>query len=105
MKILFPSTGENLDSEMDNRFARANWFVVVDTETMESYALRNGEKEGGHGVGRVVAQYVMDAGVDMVVAPQIGPKAMSALESAGVRTITGKNGIIRRIVEDIVADQ
>ncbi|MCD6234987.1 MAG: NifB/NifX family molybdenum-iron cluster-binding protein [Candidatus Marinimicrobia bacterium] len=105
MKILFPSTGENLDSEMDNRFARADWFVVVDTETMESYALWNGEKEGGHGVGRVVAQYVMDAGVDMVVAPQIGPKAMSALESAGVRTITGKNGIIRRIVEDIVADQ
>ncbi|HAE86940.1 TPA: hypothetical protein DCG86_02830, partial [Candidatus Marinimicrobia bacterium] len=56
MKILFPSMGETIDSSMDNRFARADWFVVVDTETMETYALRNGEKEGGQ-----VDQYVADA--------------------------------------------
>lgn len=105
MKILFPSMGDTLDSEMDTRFARADWFLVVDTETMESYALRNGEKEGGHGVGRVVAQYVVDADVDLVVAPQVGPKALSALESAGVKVVTGKSGKIRHIVEELVADQ
>ncbi len=105
MKILFPSMGETIDSSMDNRFARADWFVVVDTETMETYALRNGEKQGGHGVGRIVAQYVVDAEVDMVVVPQIGPKAMDALERAGVRVITGKSGKIRPILEEIMADQ
>jgi predicted Fe-Mo cluster-binding NifX family protein len=105
MKIVFPSIGESLDSEMDSRFARADWFVVVDTETMETYALRNGEKQGGHGVGRVVAQVVVDAGADMVVAPQVGPKAMEALERAGVKVITGKSGKIRSILKEIMADQ
>lgn len=105
MKIVFPSTGESLNSELDSRFARADWFVVVDTETMETYALRNGEKQVGHGVGRIVAQYVVDAEVDIVAASQVGPKAMDALESAGVRVITGKRGKIRLILEEIMADQ
>jgi predicted Fe-Mo cluster-binding NifX family protein len=48
---------------------------------------------------------VVDADVDMVVAPQVGPKALSALESAGVKVITGKSGKIRQIVEELVADQ
>lgn len=105
MKILFPSMGEAIDSSMDNRFARADWFVIVDTESNNTYALRNSHKKGGHGVGQLVAQVVVDENVDMVVAPQVGPKAMSALKSAGVKVITGKSGNIRNILEEIMADQ
>ena len=33
MKIVITAKGEGLDSELDPRFGRAQYFIVMDTET------------------------------------------------------------------------
>ncbi len=43
MKIAVTSQGDTLDSQLDPRFGRAAFFIVVDTETLEFEAFDNYE--------------------------------------------------------------
>lgn len=41
MKICISSTGDNLDSGLDSRFGRCEFFIFVDPETMDFEAVKN----------------------------------------------------------------
>ena len=41
MKIAVTSTGRTIDSEVDVRFGRSPYFLIVDTDTMEVEAIEN----------------------------------------------------------------
>jgi hypothetical protein len=59
MRIAIASTGKTLESEVDWRFGRAAYFIIVDTETMDFSAFRNdriaAEEEAGIDVAKVLA--------------------------------------------------
>jgi len=46
MKIAVSATGLTLDAEVDPRFGRCQYFVIVDPETMEFEALENSRLVG-----------------------------------------------------------
>ncbi|MBU7032623.1 MAG: NifB/NifX family molybdenum-iron cluster-binding protein, partial [Theionarchaea archaeon] len=41
MKIAIPAMGKTLDSEVDSRFGRCEYFIIVDTNSTEHYAISN----------------------------------------------------------------
>ena len=41
MKIAISATGTTLDAEVDPRFGRCQYFIIVDPETMQFEALEN----------------------------------------------------------------
>ena len=41
MKLCITSTGETLESRVDERFGRAPYFLIVDRETKEFHAVKN----------------------------------------------------------------
>ena len=43
MKIAISSTGKDLDCQIDPRFGRCQYFIIVDPETMEFYIRRTAE--------------------------------------------------------------
>lgn len=45
MKIAVTSQGDTLDSQLDPRFGRAAYIIVVDTETLEFEALDNNKNK------------------------------------------------------------
>ena len=49
MKIVVSSTGKDLDSEIDPRFGRCAYFLLVDTDTMDHEVLDNGNQAIGGG--------------------------------------------------------
>ena len=51
MKIAVSSTGDNLDSNVDMRFGRCKYFVVVDSESMDFKALSNESVIASGGAG------------------------------------------------------
>ena len=92
MKIAVTATGETLDSEVDQRFGRAAYFLIVDPETMGFSAAENENIAAAGGAGISSAKTVIDAGAKAVLTGNCGPNAERTLSSAGVKLYTGVTG-------------
>jgi len=99
MKICITSQGDNLDSQVDPRFGRCKYFIIVDPETMEFEAIENPNINAFGGAGTDSAQIIASKGVEIVLTGDVGPNASRALESAGIKVITGITGSVKDIIE------
>lgn len=99
MRICVSALSGSLDAQTDPRFGRCQYFVIVDSETMNFEAIPNASKGAFHGAGIQAAQTVADRSVQVVLTGNIGPNAFYALSAAGVRVVTGASGNVREAVE------
>ena len=100
MKVAVTSQGSVLSSELDPRFGRARYFVVVDTDSGEFTAHDNGSNvQASQGAGVQAAQDVIDLGVEAVITGNVGPKAAAALQAGNVEVFKQTWGTVRDAVE------
>lgn len=99
MRTAVTSTGETLDSEVDPRFGRAAFFLVVDTDSMDFSAIKNDNVAAAGGAGISSAKAVIDAGAEAVLTGNCGPNAEQTLRAAGVKLYTGATGTVSNAVE------
>ncbi|HHY16810.1 MAG TPA: dinitrogenase iron-molybdenum cofactor biosynthesis protein [Firmicutes bacterium] len=105
MKLAVCSQGKTLDSKVDPRFGRSQYFVIVDLETGETEAIENPSVALGHGAGINSAQVLSKKDVSVVCAQHVGPKAFSSLDAAGIRVYgMGLNKIVGDVVEEFKKD-
>ena len=100
MKVAVTSTGKDLASEVDPRFGRARWFLVVDADTGDVEAIDN--SKGGSaasGAGVQAAQRIAGAGAEYVLTGHCGPNAFRALEAAGVKVIVDVGGTVQEAID------
>jgi len=98
MKVAVPATGESLDAEVDSRFGRCPFFLIVDTDSMNFESIRNESAGATGGAGIQAAQFIAQKGVDAVIAINIGPNAFQTLRAAGLRVFIAE-GTISSAVE------
>jgi len=103
MKIAISATDPNLDAQVDPRFGRCQYFIIVDTETMEYESMKNVETTTGGGAGIGAAQLITRTQVIAVLTGNCGPNAFSVLEAAGIHVITGVSGIVHEVIKDYMA--
>jgi predicted Fe-Mo cluster-binding NifX family protein len=99
MKIAVTSKGTDLDSEVDPRFGRAAFIIIVDSETLDFEVIDN--KDGiaaMKGAGIQAAKAVTDRGAEVLVTGFCGPNAMSALKAGNVRVASGASGSVKESV-------
>ena len=85
MRLAIPSTGTDTTSLLDDRFGRAERFLVVDADTGESQLLENTDTaQASQGAGIQAAQAVVSAKAEAVLAGHVGPKAFKVLDAAGI---------------------
>ena len=94
MKIAVSSSGKDLDSQIDPRFGRCAYFVVVDTENMEFEFFDNESISLGGGAGIQAAQFVASKGAKAILTGNVGPNAVKTLAAAGVEVFVGQNGTV-----------
>lgn len=99
MKICITSQGLDLKSEVDSRFGRGAYFMIIDPETMDFEAIENPNIHATGGAGIQSAQLVVNKGVNVVITGNCGPNAFHTLKSANIDVITGVKGTIREILE------
>ncbi len=99
MKIAITSTGQTLDSQVDPRFGRAAYFIIVDTGSMEFKTIENQNINAGGGAGINSAKVVIDAQAKAVLTGNCGPNAQRTLSAAGVKLYTGATGTISEAIE------
>ena len=100
MKIAVTSTGVDLDSQVEPRFGRCPYFLIVETETFEFEAVENPNIALGGGAGIQSAQLLANHGVQTVLTGNCGPNAHQVLSSAGIKIITGVSGKVKDAIEE-----
>jgi predicted Fe-Mo cluster-binding NifX family protein len=99
MTVCITSTGPGLDSEMDPRFGRCQYFLFVDLETLGCEAVENPNIGAAGGAGIQSAQLVANKGVEALITGQVGPNAFTTLQAAGIKILTGASGKVREVLD------
>lgn len=99
MRICVSSIGDDLDSIVDDEFGMCDYFIIVDSDTMDYKAIPNEASRSPHGTGAMAAQTVVDLGVDVVLTGFVGPHAKRILKDAGIEIVEGIEGTVRSAVD------
>jgi predicted Fe-Mo cluster-binding NifX family protein len=99
MKICVTATAGSLDAQIDPRFGRCAYFVIVDSETKQFETLPNTAAGVSGGAGVQAAQTIANKGVRLLITGNVGPKAFQALSAAGIEVIIGAIGSVREVIE------
>ena len=99
MKVGISSTGEDLNANVDPRFGRCKYFLIVDTETMNFEPISNESAMASGGAGIQAAQTIAQTGIKVMITGNTGPNAFQTLSAAGIKVITGASGTVKDIVE------
>lgn len=99
MIIAISSTGKNINAQIDPRFGRCAYFIIVNTDDMSFVAHENENSSLSGGAGIQAAGFVATQGAEAVLTGNCGPNAMSTFAAAGVTVYTGQTGAIGEAVE------
>jgi predicted Fe-Mo cluster-binding NifX family protein len=100
MKVIVTSTGPGLDDDLDPRFGRCQYFLLVDADSME--ILESFDNEGlmaAGGAGIQAGQFVASKGAEAIITGNVGPNAIQTLQAAGVGVYLSPPGTVRQAVE------
>jgi len=99
MKIAVSAAAPSLDADVDPRFGRCQYFIIVDPKTMQFETLKNPNIAASGGAGISTAQMIASKGAETVLTGNCGPNAYQTLLAAGIQVITGVSGRLKGVVE------
>jgi predicted Fe-Mo cluster-binding NifX family protein len=105
MRVAITASGPTLDANVDPRFGRCAYFLIVDTGTLSFEAVENPNVLLGHGAGIQSAQLMVCKDVKFVLTGNCGPNAHETLSAAGISVILGSSGVVRDAVARFKAGQ
>ncbi|PKL37462.1 MAG: dinitrogenase iron-molybdenum cofactor biosynthesis protein [Spirochaetae bacterium HGW-Spirochaetae-1] len=104
MKIAITSEGKDLQSTVDPRFGRAKGFIIYDEASGKSSYIDNVQNlNAPQGAGIQSAKNIVDAGAEVLITGNVGPKAFNVLNQASVKIMIGASGSVSRALEDFKA--
>jgi len=99
MRIAVTSSGKNLNSEIDPRFGRAKYFIIVDPDSMEYEVVENKQNINlPQGAGIQAGKIIANNNVAVVITGNCGPKAFKVLKEANIKIIIGNKGTVSEAV-------
>jgi len=99
MKIAVSSSGSDLNSQIDPRFGRCAFFVIVETDDMNFEVFDNESLALGGGAGIQAAQFVASKGAGAVLTGNCGPNAVQTLGASHVEVFVGQSGTVKEVIE------
>ncbi|SKC77021.1 NifB/NifX family molybdenum-iron cluster-binding protein [Maledivibacter halophilus] len=100
MKIAVCSKNEGLKALVDERFGRADKFVIYDVETKDVKTIENSAKNEGVGAGGQAVKNLYDNNVEVAIVPQLGPKAVDAFKAFEIKVYSlGESKTVEEAIE------
>ena len=99
MKIAVSSKDKNLNAEVDQRFGRCRYFLIVDSENMEFNTISNESSTSFGGAGVKAAETVVNNGAEVLITGNIGPNAHRTLAAGNVKIYTGATGTVKDAIQ------
>ena len=99
MKIAVSAQGPGLDSQVDPRFGRAAYLIIIDAVSSEIEVIDNAENLNAFkGAGIQAATMICDKKADVLLTGYCGPNAFKALDAARVKVAGDMSGSVREAV-------
>jgi predicted Fe-Mo cluster-binding NifX family protein len=105
MKIVITATSNTIDQPFNPRFGRADYFILIDSETRDWEALPNPAADARGGAGPQAVQFIANKGAEAVISGRYGPSAFTALEAAGVQAYIAKEGTVTEVLDQFLAGE
>lgn len=106
MKLAITATGTDLSADVDPRFGRAAYILVVDSETLAVEVIDNAaNKDAFKGAGIQAAAAVSEKGAEVLLTGFCGPNAFKTLDAAGVKVANDVSGTVQSAVERFKAGE
>jgi predicted Fe-Mo cluster-binding NifX family protein len=100
MKIAITSLGQDLNSEIDPRFGRAAYIVIVDTVNNNVQTLDNSDNVNAFkGAGIQAAAMLSKSGAKVLLTGYCGPNAFKTLQAAGIKVANDVSGKVQDAVD------
>ena len=102
MLVAIPSLDDNgLESTLSPHLGRCPFFVLVDLNGTEIESIRTiaNPHASSHETGQI-PRFVAGHDVDAILTGGMGPRAITAFASLGVRAVTGGRGTVRLVLND-----
>ncbi len=100
MKIAVTSKGTNLDTQIDPRFGRAAYILIIDSETFDFEVLDNKENVNAlKGAGIQAAKMVSEKQAEVLLTGFCGPNAFKAMKAAKIGVANNAEGSVRDAVK------
>lgn len=90
MKIAITSTGNTLESTLDQHFGRCDYFIIYDTEMNSLEFIPNPNKNIGEDAGIMAVNLVGSKGVNKVISGEFGLKIKPLFDSMKIQMIVLK---------------
>ncbi len=105
MKVIVSSTGPTIDAEVDPRFGRATYLLLVESDTGELLEVIDNSrgKNVDQGAGIAAAALVAEKGAKKIFTGVVGPKAMKVIEKAGIEVVSNVSGTVSEAVTSLQA--
>ena len=97
MKIAISATGRGLDRNIDVKFERCRFFLILDIKKNLLLPFENKAKDRPREIGGTVGQLIANEGIDTVITSDIGPSAFEMFKQYGIKVYQAEG-----IVEDAV---
>lgn len=105
MKIIVTATSDKIDQPFSPRFGRADYFILVDSETREWEAFTNPAVNARGGAGPQAVQFIADKGAEVVISGRYGPSAFAALEAASLQAYVAQQGTVSELVDQFLSGE
>ena len=106
MKLAISSEGKTLESEIDARFGRCSYFLIVDIDKgkkqiKNTKAIENTAKAQMGGAGITAGEIVANEKVNAIITTNLGPRAFQVFSQFRIK-IYKAEGKIKQAVEDFI---
>jgi len=105
MKIIITASGNQIEHPFNPRFGRADFFILIDSETRDWKALANPAAEARGGAGPQAVQFLVRQGAQAVISGSFGPNAYAALEAAGIAAYVASEGSVAEVLQQFLDGQ
>ncbi|MBN1156634.1 NifB/NifX family molybdenum-iron cluster-binding protein [Candidatus Woesearchaeota archaeon] len=102
MRVAISSKGSTTDNEIDDRFGRCAYFIIVETNKKGFQfveALKNKSAERSGGAGSFAAKMIAEKNVDAVITGEIGPNALQVLDQFKIKIIRDSGNIAKALMK------
>ena len=101
MKIAIASTSSESDAEVSQHGARAPFYLIYNSNGSFQESISNPYANSERGAGPKAAQFLVQQGVQLVVAADFGGRFVTELEASGIRQIQ-KAGIVSDVITEVL---